>query len=225
MTQADGDRVPGGPAALRNREPIRGVLAPLLDDPAAPPGAVVETAAGDGIHACYFAPLFPARPWLPTERDPRRVAAIEARMAASSQDGGPSPNLLAPQILDMTDPGWADAAARALVEAGGGPVAAMLNVNMIHIAPWAATLGLLDGAGRLLEPGGVLLFYGPFRIGGAHTGPGNEVFDARLRAQDPAWGIRDLDEVTRAAASHDLRREAVVTMPSDNRTIVFRRGS
>ena len=220
--QTDGPGGAGGgsrrsePAAMRNREPIFGVLRPLLEDAATPAGAVVETAAGTGIHACFFAPRFANRPWLPTDRDLANVAAIEARMLAET-----SPNLLLPQRIDVGHASW-DERAGAVV---GGPVAAILNVNMIHIAPWQAGLGLIAGAGRLLAPGGVLLFYGPFRIGGAHTGEGNEGFDARLRARNPEWGIRDVGEVDEVAASHGLRQEAVVTMPADNRCVVFRRAS
>jgi hypothetical protein len=204
------------PAALRNREPIRGVLQPLLDAPAMPPGAVVETAAGTGNHACFLAPHFPARAWLPTEADAGRVADIEARLTAE-----PAPNLMAPLRVDVAAPDWAAAVAAAL----SSPVAAILNVNMIHIASWMATLGLVAGAGRLLVPGGVLVLYGPYRLGGEHTGPGNAAFDKALRARNPAWGIRDLEAVDAAASSHGLRREAVIAMPADNRTIVFRRAS
>jgi hypothetical protein len=212
----DGGSRRSEPAAMRNREPILGVLQPLLDDPATPPGAMVETAAGIGIHACFFAPRFPARPWLASDRGAENVAAIADRVAA---DG--TANSLSPVRLDVGANDWASRAA----EAVGGPVAAVLNVNMIHISPWSAGCSLLAGAGRLLVPGGVLVLYGPYRIGGAHTGEGNAGFDARLRARNPEWGIRDLEDVTDVAASHGLRREAVVTMPSDNRTIVFRRAT
>jgi hypothetical protein len=212
----DGGSRRSEPAAMRNREPILGVLQPLLDDPATPPGAMVETAAGIGIHACFFAPRFPARPWLASDRQAENVAAIAERIAAEG-----APNLLPPARLDVGAEDWA-AQAAAIVS---GPVAAILNVNMIHISPWSAGCGLLAGAGQLLLPDGVLVLYGPYRIGGAHTGEGNAGFDARLRARNPEWGIRDLDDVTAVAASHGLRLEAVVTMPSDNRTIVFRRAA
>lgn len=224
--QTDGPGGAGGgsrrsePAAMRNREPILGVLQPLLKDAGTPAGAVVETAAGTGIHACFFAPQFPDRPWLPTDRDLANVAAIEARMADE-----PSPNMLLPQRIDVAHEAWDERAAAIVKETTDSPVAAILSVNMIHIAPWQAGVGLIAGAGRLLTPGGVLLFYGPFRISGAHTGEGNEGFDARLRARNPEWGIRDVDEVAEVAASHGLRQEAVVAMPADNRCVVFRRAS
>jgi SAM-dependent methyltransferase len=212
----DGGSLRSEPAALRNRAPILAVLRPLLDDPATPPGAVIETAAGTGTHACFLAPWFADRRWLASDGDPGSIAAIAARIAAE-----PAANLLPPLRLDVARDDWAETA----VAAAGGPIAAVVNVNMIHIAPWRAGLGLIAGAARLLAPGGVLYLYGPYRVGGMHTGPGNAAFDAQLRARNPAWGIRDVEAVCAAAASHGLTRETVVTMPADNRSVVFRRRS
>ena len=94
---------------------------------------------------------------------------------------------------------------------------------MIHISPWQATLGLLRGAANVLEGDGVLFLYGPYRRFGAHTAPSNEAFDASLRARDPSWGVRDLEEVTRVADDAGLSLEEVVAMPANNFSVVFRR--
>jgi hypothetical protein len=97
----------------------------------------------------------------------------------------------------------------------------VISINMIHIAPWAATQGLMAGAGRVLAPGGLLLLYGPFRIGGAHTALSNAEFDASLRARDPAWGVRDIETV--GAEARGFALAADVAMPANNRMVVFRR--
>ncbi|MHC8508228.1 MAG: DUF938 domain-containing protein [Rhodospirillales bacterium] len=94
---------------------------------------------------------------------------------------------------------------------------------MIHIAPWAAAEGLMRGAGRILAAGGLLFLYGPFREGGRHTAPSNAAFDESLRAQNPAWGVRDLDEVTALAAASGLALEERIPMPANNLTVIFRR--
>ena len=94
---------------------------------------------------------------------------------------------------------------------------------MIHIAPTAATEGLIAGAARVLRAGGFLFLYGPFREGGVHTGPGNAAFDADLRARDPSWGIRDLDEITLLAGRHGFLPPARIAMPANNLSVVFRR--
>ncbi len=111
---------------------------------------------------------------------------------------------------------------------GRWPVAAadaVLCINMIHIAPWAAAVGLVAGAARLLPPGGVLALYGPYLRGGRHTGPGNVAFDADLRARNPAWGVRSLEDVAALAAGAGFGAPEVVSMPADNLVVVFRHAS
>ena len=94
---------------------------------------------------------------------------------------------------------------------------------MIHIAPWRATEGLFAGAARLLGSGGVLFLYGPYRRGGVHTAPSNAAFDADLRARDPQWGVRDLEDVAALGAAAGLGAPEIVPMPANNLSVVFRR--
>ena len=100
---------------------------------------------------------------------------------------------------------------------------AILCFNMIHISPWAACEGLMAGAERMLSPGGILYLYGPYKIGGRHTAPSNQEFDGYLRGQNPAWGIRDLDEVTALAKRHNFGLVETVAMPANNLSVIFRR--
>lgn len=193
------------PASERNREPIAAALAEIL-----PSGLVLEIAAGTGMHAAWFAARFPDRSWLPTDLDAAALGSIDAWTAGL-------PNARRAERLDVTAPRWP-------VEARGEPVAAIYCANMIHIAPWIATLGLLAGAGRVLAPGGVLVLYGPFRFDGEFTAPSNAAFDASLRQRDPAWGVRDLADVTAAAAAHGLTRTAVQALPANNHIVVFTKG-
>jgi cyclopropane fatty-acyl-phospholipid synthase-like methyltransferase len=191
------------PATARNREPILEVLRPLL-----PGGSLVlEIASGTGEHAVFFAGRMPDVTWQPSDVDPESLASIEAHRAEAAL-----PNLRAPLVID---------AARG--DLGGVGASAVVAVNMIHIAPWAACEGLVRGAAAALPDGGVLFLYGPYRIPGAPFAPSNEAFDASLRARDPAWGVRSLDDVTRLAEAAGLAREAVVAMPANNHSVVFRR--
>jgi SAM-dependent methyltransferase len=190
------------PATDRNRGPILDVLRPLL-----PEGTLVlEVASGTGQHAAFFAGALPGVTWQPTDLDPEGLASIEAWRAEAGL-----PNLRAPLRLDATAEHWP-------VEEAG----AVFCANMIHIAPWAACEGLVRGAARVLSRGGVLFLYGPYRIGGALPAPSNVTFDASLRERDPAWGVRELDDVTALAESNGFRREAVVPMPANNHCVVFR---
>jgi hypothetical protein len=96
-------------------------------------------------------------------------------------------------------------------------------INMIHIAPWQATLDLMRGGGRILPPGGVLVLYGPYRRFGQHTAPSNEAFDGQLRASNPQWGVRDMEAVADVARQHGLRCEEIVSMPANNFIVVLRK--
>lgn len=192
------------PATERNRAPILEVLRRALPDT----GTVLEVASGTGQHAVAFAAALPGLVWQPSDPDPELRASIAAWVG-----GGGLANLRAPLALDATAPDWPVERADAVV-----------CINMIHIAPWPAALGLLDGAARLLPAGGPLVLYGPFRRGGAHTAPSNAAFDDDLRRRNPDWGVRDLETVAGAAAARGLSLAEVAEMPANNLTVVLRRG-
>lgn len=190
------------PAAARNRAPILDVLRQFL--PAR--GTILEIASGSGEHAIWFAAALPGLTWQPTDHDPDSLRSVAAWRAHANL-----PNLLAPLALDASRPAtWPVAQADAVV-----------CINMIHIAPWRAATGLIEGAAGVLSPGARLILYGPFREGGRHTAPSNEAFDRSLRAQNPDWGVRDLDEVSAFAARHDLLLAARVAMPANNLCVVL----
>jgi cyclopropane fatty-acyl-phospholipid synthase-like methyltransferase len=192
------------PSPLRNREPILAVLQRVL-----PGGArVLEIASGTGQHAVFFAAAMPGVTWQPSDPDPESRASIAAWTASEGLA-----NVLAPAAVDVREPAW--------------PVAdsydAIVAINMIHISPWEATLGLMAGAGRLLRDGGVLYTYGAYTRDGRHTAPSNESFDAWLKERDPAFGVRDLADVESAAAAQGLALREIVDMPANNLSLVFAR--
>lgn len=203
---ASADARLASPSAARNREPIAAVLTQLL-----PQGAkVMEIASGTGEHAAWLAKARPDLDWRPSELDPASRASILAHAKAEGLA-----NVAAPVVIDAREPVWG-------VEAEA-PFDAVVSINMIHIAPWEAALGLVAGAGRLLRPGGALFLYGPFSRSGHHTADSNKAFDASLKARNPAWGVRDLDDVARAAEAQGLELEEVFEMPANNLSVVFRR--
>ncbi|HLS69864.1 MAG TPA: DUF938 domain-containing protein [Kiloniellales bacterium] len=194
------------PATARNREPILAVLQEVLP----PQGLLLELAAGTGEHAVFFATAFPELKWQPSDPDPTARASIAAHTAEAALS-----NLRPPIDLNVEEPAW-EAQVTATPDA-------ILAINLIHIAPWEATLGLMRGAGKLLHAGGPLLLYGPYRRQDKPTAPSNEAFDESLRARDPRWGLRLLEEVVAIAAEQELDLEKVVEMPANNLTVVFRR--
>ena len=191
------------PHVARNAAPIVAVLRGVLP----PRGLVLEVASGSGEHALHFARAFADLVFQPSDPDPRARASIEAWRVESGLA-----NLLAPLALDAAAGDWPVARADAI-----------LCINMVHISPWAATTGLLHGAGRLLAPGAPLYLYGPFRQAGVETAPSNEAFDASLRQRDPNWGLRDVEAVVAAAEDEGLALERIVPMPANNLSLVRRR--
>ena len=192
------------PSTARNRDPILSVLKPRL--PAC--GLVLEIAAGAGEHAVYNAAALPHLSWRPTDADAEALASIEAWR----QHAG-SPNLLPPLRLDAAEPeAWPVERADAVV-----------NINMIHISPWAAAQGLMTGAGRVLASGGPLVLYGAYLERDVETAPSNLAFDESLKRRNPEWGLRQVEDVAALAAQNGLNLSERIAMPANNLILVFRK--
>ncbi|RED15281.1 DUF938 domain-containing protein [Parasphingopyxis lamellibrachiae] len=191
------------PATARNRDAIAAVLARELPHS----GTVLEIASGSGEHILHFARMLPELDWQPSDPDPACRVSITAWLKENVLH-----NVADPIDLDASTSQWP-------VE----DIAAILCINMIHISPWAATMGLLAGAGRLLAPGEPLYLYGPFRMAGRTTAPSNEAFDRSLRSRNPQWGLRHLEEVENEAHSHGLARTETIDMPANNISVIFRK--
>jgi SAM-dependent methyltransferase len=191
------------PAALRNRQPIADVLGDWL--PAR--GLVLEIASGTGEHAAYFAERFPGLEWQPSDAHRQALASIAAWREAANL-----PNMREPLVIDAAAPDWPI-----------GRADAVLNINMVHISPWSAALGLLDGAAQLLPPGAPLILYGPWLADGVATAPSNLAFDADLRSRDPEWGLRRVEDFAAAAEPRGLVLEQTRAMPANNRMLLLRR--
>ncbi|MDB5410783.1 MAG: hypothetical protein JWL84_5695 [Rhodospirillales bacterium] len=192
------------PATARNREPILDVLRHELPTR----GTVLEIASGSGEHVVHFAAALPALIFRPSDPEPGGRASIDAWVAASGVI-----NVLPAIALDAAAPYWPIASADAV-----------LCINMVHISPWAATLGLVAGAARLLPPGGLFYLYGPYKRGGRHTAQSNADFNENLRSRDPQWGIRGVEAVAEAAAEAGFGAPAIIEMPANNLSLIFRRG-
>jgi hypothetical protein len=191
------------PAALRNREPIGGVLREWLP----PNGLVLEIASGTGEHAVHFAQTFRALEWQPSDVHPDALASI----AASREEAG-LPNLRPPLILDASASDWPIDRADAV-----------LSINMVHISPWTSALGLLDGAARILGPAAPLIMYGPWLRDDIATVESNLAFDVDLKRRDPEWGLRHVEQFAAAAGERGLELEQTQTMPANNLMLLLRR--
>jgi cyclopropane fatty-acyl-phospholipid synthase-like methyltransferase len=197
--------MPFSAAAQRNQEPILEVLADVLPQQ----GLVLEIASGSGQHAVHFAAGLPGLTWQPTDADPHLRDWIDLRVRQAGLA-----NVRPAIALDARATPWPVKEADAIV-----------CINMIHVSPWEATLGLLAGASEVLGKDGVLFLYGPFRRDGVQTSAGNIAFDADLRSRDPAWGLRDTRDLIEEAAARGFVLDQLVEMPANNLSLVFRKKS
>jgi hypothetical protein len=186
---------------LRNRDPILAVLRTVLPSS----GMVLEVASGTGEHVVHFARHVPNLEWQPSDPSAAARASIAAWVATEGLT-----NVGAPLEIDVAQHPWPIHQAAAIV-----------CINMVHISPWDATVGLMRGASQLLPSGGALYLYGPFRRSGRPLEPTNEIFDRDLRSRDLRWGLRDLDAVVQCAADHCLAFERVVEMSANNLSVTY----
>jgi hypothetical protein len=189
------------PATERNRDVIAQTLARVL--PAE--GLVLEVASGTGEHVVHFAKRFPALTWQPSDPDPIALASINAWRADSNV-----PNMRPAMLLDASAD-WPIAKADAVV-----------CINMTHISPWAATVGLLRNAARLLPQSAVLFIYGPYNQRDVPLADSNAAFDAALRQQNALWGLRFVEDIAAEAHVSGLHLDSVIDMPANNLSLIFR---
>jgi SAM-dependent methyltransferase len=183
----------------------KGAILEVLERVLGPRGTLLEVASGTGQHIVHFAASLPHWDFVPSDVDAENRNSIEAFVAEAGL-----PNLRSPLALDVRGPDW-----------GIGQVQAIFNANLVHITPWDCTEGLVRGAARHLDTGGLLIIYGPYRVGGAHTSPSNAEFDGEMRDRDPRFGVRDLEAVVALAEASGLKFSERVPMPANNQTLIF----
>lgn len=207
MLKQRGEKTANGkwstPSAERNKGPILDVLARVLPRR----GLVLEIASGTGQHVLHFAKALSELTWQPSDPDVELRESIALRVREEHRA-----NVNSPIDLDVTKLPWPLQTADAVVA-----------INLIHVAPWSATLALFEGAKALLSAGHALFLYGPYRRFGHHTSASNVQFDLDLRAHNSEWGLRDLEAVSDVAAGAGFVLTETVEMPANNFSLVFKR--
>ncbi len=191
------------PATPRNRDFIFSVLRDVLPTTC----LILEIASGSGEHAVHYARNFPDLVFQPSDRDPDALRSVAAWVKATGVT-----NVRAPMVLDVSQSPWPIASADGII-----------CINIVHISPWEATLGLVRGAAAILPPTAPLYLYGPYKREGFATAPSNQAFDRSLRDRNPTWGLRDLEAVVAAAQSVGFSAPTITEMPANNLSVVFRR--
>ncbi len=193
---------PCSEACEQNKRPILGILEQYL--PAS--RLVLEIGSGTGQHAVFFAAAFPHLRWLASDV-PENHPGIRAWLEEAAL-----PNLEGPLPLDVNQSEW--------------PVSrvdTVFSANTAHIMPWSGVERMFAGIGRVLSPQGRFLLYGPFNQGGEYTAESNARFDAWLKEQDPAMGVRDVEALDELAREHEMIRIAMHDMPADNKILVWQK--
>jgi SAM-dependent methyltransferase len=195
------------PAAERNKQPILDLLRNVL----APSGIALEIASGTGQHVAWFAQALPQWQWQPTDLQAYALESIASYAAAQQVL-----NVRVPLALNVLDATWP-------LGTPDSPQTFDLIycANMLHIAPWECTGALMQGAARHLAPGGSLVTYGPFLENEVPTSAGNLAFDQSLRAQNPAWGIRQREYVEAEAHKAGLDMVQRHGLPANNLLLVW----
>ena len=199
------DRKQYAPATERNRQPILEVLQKVIPKE----GNILEIASGTGEHACFFAPYFSPRQWIPSDPDRLLRLSIEAWRQDCKSD-----NLQIPLDINVTLSDWDE-------KIDHSAIAVIIAINLIHISPWSACQGLMKGVGKILHSGGILYLYGPYKQEGKHTAPSNEAFDQSLQFRNPEWGVRNLEDVVELAEKHQLNLHKIIPMPANNLSLIF----
>ncbi|MEP3631152.1 MAG: DUF938 domain-containing protein [Hyphomicrobiales bacterium] len=201
MTQQDQRR--SAPSALRNRETIANILQSVLPDS----GVVLEIGSGTGEHVIHFAEKFSNLTFQPTERDPVKLESIIAWTEETKL-----PNIRHPFAFDLLED-----------DAPIEKADAVISANVIHIAPWAATVALFKLAGQLLPSDAPLFFYGPFHRSDIETAPSNVAFDAKLHAENPGGGLRHIDDMTALGEENGFSPPMIIEMPANNLSVIFKK--
>lgn len=191
---------PNAPAALRNSEPILEVIRDEFMDCK----SILEVGSGTGQHAIFFARKMPWLSWQTSDRRENHES-INVWLAEAELD-----NVKAPLELDVEKPLQTDE-----------KFDAVFSANTAHIMSIDGVECMFGIIGECLIEGGKFCLYGPFNLDGEFTSDSNKNFDASLKSQNPAMGIRDLAALDKFAQANSLRRSGLYAMPANNMIAVW----
>jgi hypothetical protein len=221
------------PAAQRNKDPIWRILQSTIipslikegkDKESSSALNVLEIAAGCGIHTTYFVEMMVenkmAVHWYPTDPDPPSLQSLQERVEEfeSMRTLPDNYQIAKPLKLTLDDKGIMEHDTKDVL--GSQTMNLIICINMIHISPWSATLGLFELASQRLCSGGILMTYGPYKVNG-NAAPSNLQFDQSLKGRNPEWGVRDLERVQAAAEGNKLKLLKTIEMPANNMCLIF----
>lgn len=170
------------PAAERNKEPIWNVLQSKVFAVASShnnktngnptvlplPLRVLEIATGAGVHTNYFSThlVQQGTPYIWYPADMEEIHRLSTQLFIQNNPLIRD-SVEAPFSLTLNEDGIMEKETIQLLSDFHFDI--ILNINMIHISPWEATLGLMKVAGEKLRPGGFLVLYGSYKVNGSYV--------------------------------------------------------
>jgi Protein of unknown function (DUF938) len=192
-------------ATMSNRQPILEVLKKVIS----PEGNILEIASGTGEHAHFFAPYFASQTWIPSDKQQESLSSITDWRKDCVSD-----NLALPLSIDVMSENWHQPLL-------SKKIMTIICINMIHIAPWSACVGLMKGGKDILPTGGIMYLYGAYKFNNEHISDSNQEFDRYLQMQNRAWGVRNFEDVIAIAQENKFSLQAKIAMPVNNFSLIF----
>ena len=104
-------------------------------------------------------------------------------------------------------------------------VDAVFAANCVHIMSWAHVVKMFEGLEPVINSGGHLILYGPFKYKGAFTSSSNASFEQWLKGNDRQSGIRDFEKVNELAQNAGLTLQKDHQMPANNQCLVWQKNT
>ena len=191
---------PNAPSALRNQNAILEVISDEFQNSK----VILEIGSGTGQHAVFFASQMPWLNWQTSD-----LAFNHGGINAWLEDANLD-NVKAPLVLDVAEPLQTN-----------DKYDAVFSANTAHIMSITAVQCMFSIVGQCLNEDGKFYLYGPFNQNGDFTSDSNREFDANLKSQDSAMGIRDLEVLDGFADASGLHRANLYAMPANNMIAIW----
>jgi len=199
---------PFSQACENNKQPILDVLNEVLKQQK----HVLEIGSGTGQHAVYFARKMPHITWQTSD------LLINHEGINQWIDAYPLQNIKRPFTLNLEDNYRQQ-------KLKFNSVDALYTANTLHIISWTLVLNFFKLVEKNLIEGGKLCIYGPFNYKGSFTSESNANFDMWLKERDKHSGIRNIEDVHLLATQSGLILRNDLSMPANNRFLIFEKKS
>ena len=193
---------PFSKACENNKLPILNIISPFF----CAGGDVLEIGSGTGQHAIFFADNLPAIRWHTSDRIENHVGIVEWIEESML------PNVEFPLELDVVSDKWPTSI-----------FDGVFTANTYHIMHWHEVVTMVEGVKHILSVDGIFMIYGPFNYNNDYTSSSNRLFDDMLKERDLQSGLRNFEDLESLTKNNSLALYEDVTMPGNNRLLIFKK--